>query len=94
MTKHFIVFLATELQFQASAVHNQTYVTISCEHPSARLSNTGIFIQDQNRLAECRWIGSQPICNKGATGLDSLLLFYNYLYKRRHQHYKTKFCFP
>ncbi|XP_022309403.2 uncharacterized protein LOC111115101 [Crassostrea virginica] len=59
----------TGLKFKVSAIHNQTYVTISCEHPSARLSNTGIFIQDQNRLAECRWIGSQPSCNKGAIAL-------------------------
>ncbi|XP_061190633.1 uncharacterized protein LOC133198580 [Saccostrea echinata] len=41
--------------FHTMAYHNNTHVTISCEHTSFRFSNHGIRIVGENDLAHCSW---------------------------------------
>eukprot|EP00105_Crassostrea_gigas_P016107 XP_011433362.2 PREDICTED: uncharacterized protein LOC105332451 [Crassostrea gigas] len=44
--------------FKASAVHNKTHVTVTCEHDAFKFSNSGIKIESENDIvAQCVWSG-------------------------------------
>ena len=56
-------------EFKASAVHDQTHVTVICELMDSKLSTERVFLMDRNDpLEECRWEGTQYQCTSGAKG--------------------------
>lgn len=63
-----ILLLSCKDDFKASAVHNKTHVTVTCEHDAFKFSNSGIEIErESNIVAQCVWsrqcIGAEAVAS-------------------------------